>query len=270
MPQDSVEIIPVPDQDLTAVRGRGLTAAFARHAHQSLVLGLVDDGVRRIELASGSVSVSRGECFVLAPGQGHRCASGQGQPHSYRVLCLPAGAVPALERLAAPMVRTSEARPLFDRFFKMLPPHADTRAERLRLVTELLLHLVANADLVDSPPVPSRRPEHPGVAAAIRAVRDAPQHEHSLEQLADLACMSKFHFQRRFLEETGMSPADFRLQCRINRALALIAAGTPLAEAGLACGFADQSHFTRSFRRAVGVPPGRFLQHNPPPPEGGG
>ena len=46
---------------------------------------------------------------------------------------------------------------------------------------------------------------------------------------------------------------------RLDRARALIRHGAPLADAALACGFADQSHMTRQFKRAYGLSPGRFI-----------
>jgi len=48
------------------------------------------------------------------------------------------------------------------------------------------------------------------------------------------------------------------LQQRLGRARALIAAGTPLSEAALACGFADQSHLNRHFVRCFGFTPGAW------------
>jgi transcriptional regulator GlxA family with amidase domain len=45
---------------------------------------------------------------------------------------------------------------------------------------------------------------------------------------------------------------------RLARARALIGAGAPLAEIAAATGFADQAHFTRHFKKAYGLPPGRW------------
>ncbi len=45
---------------------------------------------------------------------------------------------------------------------------------------------------------------------------------------------------------------------RIAEARLLLARGVPPAEAALACGFADQAHLTRTFKRAVGVTPARY------------
>jgi AraC-like DNA-binding protein len=49
------------------------------------------------------------------------------------------------------------------------------------------------------------------------------------------------------------------IERRIDRAKALLTeAGLNLAEIALACGFADQSHFTATFRKIVGATPGSF------------
>jgi AraC-like DNA-binding protein len=44
----------------------------------------------------------------------------------------------------------------------------------------------------------------------------------------------------------------------LNRALGLLRQGMSVAEAAVAIGFTDQSHFTKHFKRAYGAPPGRW------------
>lgn len=82
-----------------------------------------------------------------------------------------------------------------------------------------------------------------------------------LDELADLARISKFHFTRVFKRSTGMTPIFFVEQCRIQRAKVLLEEGAlTLAEVALRTGFADQSHFTRRFHRHVGCTPGAFAR----------
>jgi AraC family transcriptional regulator len=64
---------------------------------------------------------------------------------------------------------------------------------------------------------------------------------------------------RAFRERHGVSVGEYGRQARIEWAAAQIAGGDrPLAEIAAEAGFADQSHFTRLFRRYVGTTPGRF------------
>jgi AraC family transcriptional regulator len=81
----------------------------------------------------------------------------------------------------------------------------------------------------------------------------------ALEELAALVSLSAKHFARAFRQSTGMPPHRWLIERRIDRAKALLTeAGLNLAEIALACGFADQSHFTATFRKIVGATPGSF------------
>ena len=55
----------------------------------------------------------------------------------------------------------------------------------------------------------------------------------------------------------GKTPHQFLTQQRVEKAQDLLAFSTlTISEIAAACGFADQSHFTRVFSRAVGIAPG--------------
>src|SRR5260370_194375 len=78
----------------------------------------------------------------------------------------------------------------------------------------------------------------------------------SLRQLADLAQMSPYHFGHLFKQTTGLSPHQFFLRRRIQKAKYMLARGhSPLSEISHALGFASQAHFTTTFRKLVGITP---------------
>jgi AraC family transcriptional regulator len=81
----------------------------------------------------------------------------------------------------------------------------------------------------------------------------------ALDDLAALVNLSAKHFARAFRGSTGMPPHRWLIQKRIDRAKAMLAAAdSSLAEIALACGFADQSHFTAAFRKSAGLTPGGY------------
>lgn len=81
----------------------------------------------------------------------------------------------------------------------------------------------------------------------------------ALADLAAVAHLSEYHFARLFKATTGQTPHQYVIACRVERAKALITEGRlTLAEVAAACGFADQSGFTKHFKRVVGVTPKRF------------
>ncbi|WP_439408629.1 helix-turn-helix domain-containing protein [Bradyrhizobium sp. DASA03076] len=80
-----------------------------------------------------------------------------------------------------------------------------------------------------------------------------------LDQLAELCGRSTEYFVRLFKATNGVSPYQYVLNLRIERARTLLADETlSLAEIALACGFSHQEHFTRMFRRFTGITPGRY------------
>jgi AraC-like DNA-binding protein len=82
----------------------------------------------------------------------------------------------------------------------------------------------------------------------------------SLDDLATLTGLSPFHLVRSFTRHVGLPPHAYQIHVRVERARALLAAGAPLAEVASSVGFADQSHFTRHFRRINNVTPANYAR----------
>jgi AraC-like DNA-binding protein len=81
-------------------------------------------------------------------------------------------------------------------------------------------------------------------------------------QLARLAHMSVRAFERKFHGSFHLRPQKYlrKLQMRM-AGRALVYSNRSLAEVALSCGFADQSHFTREFRRHFGRTPRAYREH---------
>ncbi len=76
--------------------------------------------------------------------------------------------------------------------------------------------------------------------------------------LAELAGCSRAQLERDFVRVFGVSPMRYRARLRLQLARFLLAGSAPIAEVAQDCGFADQSAFTRWFRRATGLAPGSW------------
>jgi AraC family transcriptional regulator len=82
----------------------------------------------------------------------------------------------------------------------------------------------------------------------------------SLAQMAAVAGLSPYHFARQFKAATGLPPHRYVIGHRVERAKRLLQGGDELSLGQVAAhaGFSDQSHFSRHFKRLVGVTPGQF------------
>jgi len=85
--------------------------------------------------------------------------------------------------------------------------------------------------------------------------------EMRLWELARIAGMSPHYFCGLFKKTTGLSPHQYSLRCRIDRAKEFLRSPQyTIIQVAKATGFLDQSHFTKVFHRIVGVTPTRFRQ----------
>jgi AraC-like DNA-binding protein len=81
----------------------------------------------------------------------------------------------------------------------------------------------------------------------------------TLEEIAGVACLSKFHFSRVFKSHLGVSPKQFILTRRINRALALMRnPDLNISTVALQAGFNELGELTRQFRKLTGLTPSAF------------
>ena len=80
-----------------------------------------------------------------------------------------------------------------------------------------------------------------------------------LDDIAEAASLSKFHFARAFTKTTGMAPHRYVMRARVGKVKELLAE-SELSLAAIAdeAGFSDQSHMSKVFKRLTGLTPKTF------------
>ena len=85
----------------------------------------------------------------------------------------------------------------------------------------------------------------------------------SLTKLAEIVNLSKFHFARSFKQTTGISPHQYVIRTRVEKAKQLLATGKfSVGEVASFVGFAHQSHLASHMKRTLGVLPKTILQNS--------
>jgi AraC-like DNA-binding protein len=98
------------------------------------------------------------------------------------------------------------------------------------------------------------------VASHISAHLDRPI---ALRELAEIVRLSSSHFSRAFKGAFGQPPHTFIMRRRIDLAMEkMLNSQEPLSQIALACGFSDQAHFARLFRREIGSAPSQWRHAN--------
>jgi transcriptional regulator GlxA family with amidase domain len=107
---------------------------------------------------------------------------------------------------------------------------------------------------------------HQPVRRVLDAIAADPTADHSAASMAASAGMSVRHFTRVFTEETGVAPARYVEQVRVEAAKALLELGDDgLDVISRKCGFRSPETMRRTFLRVLGVPPGAYRGRFGPP-----
>ncbi|WP_255263621.1 helix-turn-helix transcriptional regulator [Pseudomonas aegrilactucae] len=230
-------------------------AQFARHTHEEYVLGANLSGHERIWLDGRSLDVAPGQVTLYNPLAVQASEFGP-QGVEYISLHL------APDALAQVTGDSHRARPHFAQgafdqpaLYRAIVDFAhSTRFEPARQ-EEALLALLAQL-LEHAPGTPG---EHQAsLRHSLGLMADTLDRKLELDELAQRAGLSKYHFVRSFKKATGLAPLQYHMQLRLIEARRCLRAGVHPLDVAARLGFYDQSHFINSFRRVMGATPNHY------------
>ena len=129
----------------------------------------------------------------------------------------------------------------------------------LLLLAARLAHAPFETELSRSPILSRPRLDDGRLRRVLAYIAEHLAEDITVADLADVACLSMFHFTRAFSATMGVPPHRYVSQRRLESAKAMIATGRmSLSEIALVCRFSSQSSFTRAFRRATGMTPAEY------------
>lgn len=219
----------------------------SRHAYHEMILVL--DGV--LTVASGGERVKAGAGSVLIYPAGVEHEEWSDARHPLRSLhvgfdCKGLGGMPVtLIQDSRQVIRETMARVYADR-------HSSSEAARLQrnaFLQAILAEFLRNLGTEDQPMVSLVR-QH---------IRDHVAERLTLDGLARVCGLSKFHFLRQYRNATGRTPMEDVRSIRAEYARELVlSTRLPLKEIALRSGLGDEYSLSRTFRRLFDVPPGRY------------
>ena len=122
-----------------------------------------------------------------------------------------------------------------------------------------LAHTHSETGLVRSPIQSQHRLDDRRLRRVLTYIEEHLADDIAVADLANVACLSIFHFTRAFTATIGVPPHRYVSGRRLESAKAMIATGrASLSEIALECQFSSQSSFTRAFRRAMGMAPAEY------------
>ncbi|NBF08114.1 AraC family transcriptional regulator [Pseudomonas sp. Fl4BN1] len=242
-------------------------ANYKAHSHPTVSIGAVDRGVSVFSGGAEGPTLIRAGSVVFVPADcAHACNPQADSAWSYQMLHLQARWVED--------IRQESRQGLSTPLCQVLLSHNDDLYRRFSQLNQLLFSSASWQDkeaaliefIGDFPargqPVIALAADPARASNGVRRVMDLlqqdPQAMCPLEQLAELAGISRYQLIRAFRSATGMTPHAYQLNQRIIQARTSLQAGEASAALAQRLGFADQAHFQRVFKAHVGVTPGRY------------
>ncbi|NIG45381.1 AraC family transcriptional regulator [Enterobacter sp. Acro-832] len=212
------------------------TQAYKRHSHPQLSIGAIMEGQTCCICHDKEYILNPGDLIVIPACAPHSCNPVAGQPRSYHMLYIDTDIPLALQVIRDPT--------LFKRYLDIVEMMSPVSVDRL---LSALPRCVENTDALRS------TSQH--VRQAFLADLATPP---SLDELAQRFSLRKETLIRTFRQDTGLTPGSFLNISRVEFAKARLRAGDDIADVGYQSGFADQSHFHKTFVSYTAATPRQY------------
>jgi AraC-like DNA-binding protein/quercetin dioxygenase-like cupin family protein len=212
------------------------TQAYKRHSHPQLSIGAIMEGQTCCICHDKEYILNPGDLIVIPASAPHSCNPVAGQPRSYHMLYIDTDIPLALQVIRDPT--------LFKRYLDIVEMMSPVSVDTL---LSALPRRVENADALRSTSQHMRQ--------AFLADLAAPP---SLDELAQRFSLRKETLIRSFRQDTGLTPGSFLNISRVEFAKARLRAGDDIADVGYQSGFADQSHFHKTFVSYTAATPRQY------------
>ena len=251
---------------VTLFRAEHFQQRFARHTHDEYAIGVITSGVLGFNYRGAHHLAGSGEINLVVPGEVHTGQPERGDHWSYRMFYL----APALVADVAQQSGRGRGEPFFPKgvlrdeslaaSVVQLHRDLDERSiDALEAESRLLALLTTWMQRHGEKQRGAKTATHSHSVARVREfLDDCGSQNPTLATLARLVDLSPYQLLRAFMREYGLPPHAWLVQRRVREARALIDHGVSVADAAASCGFADQSHLNRHFKRILGFTPGRY------------
>jgi len=245
------------------------THVYPRHWNETYVIQVVEQGVNGCDCKQATHSAPAGSIVLINPFEIHTGYAVGEAPLMYRTLyptpeLLAEITATMVERTVdlpffpGTVVRDDHLAPMILQAHRACEDGADSLTVESLTLAALTFLIRRHADQRFA-----MRPLKKELAAVKRAkdfLAENFAQNISLDTLSKIAYLSPFHLLRAFRQAVGLPPHEYLINLRVERAKQLLAKGHALAAVAYETGFCDQSHFSRQFKRLVGVTPGRYLK----------
>lgn len=251
-------------QGVELFEGAYFSYEFSKHFHNVPAVGVVETGSMGAFHENKNHALTQGTLLMFNPGEVHAAYPLNADGWSFRMLYLEPELYEKLSiehghetiGFTQPFAYDPQLAASLADLHRRLEAHCDA-LEVESLLVGIFGQLAGrySAGL----PAETARTETDKVQRMLEYINEHYQSDVSLDDLAEVSGFSVFHLLRTFRKNVGITPHRYLTQLRVEMGKRLLREGKDINDVALQVGFADQSHFTRHFKRILGVTPGQYF-----------
>jgi AraC-like DNA-binding protein len=259
------------------------TIERARKAlHEAIEIKYFYEGTSTLLIGHETVTATAGDVIVINPYEFHTTVDYGEEKGRYHLFMIPPdvfaeyadGGAELKHRLITGELSFMTKPPVTDRMKALLSAaieeanqiEAHHRLALRGLMLALFAQLMRNGieDTSGAPPRSSSARHYMLIEPALRHIRDAYNTHITVEGLAALCSVSKYHFCRVFKSVTGMTVTQYLNDYRLSIAETMLKnTAKPIAEIAWLCGFEDEGYFCRLYKKRFGTSAGKRRENHP-------
>lgn len=252
----------IPELGVELCHFQNITQSFPTHFHEHYTIGVLTKGTWLSISETEEVSASSGTAILINPYESHSCKQLVDGDFEYFGINIPPKSI---------RKNIMAENPSYEPFIFSRSSCQDVRIEKLLLdvfshntqnpsvIRGKIFNLIETLIQLDSKKAPAEKDINARTMRAMARMLDLNYNQNfSLDDLSTKFGGSKYQILRSFTRCIGLSPYRYVESLRINHAKAFLQAGIKPIDVCYDVGFADQSQFTKTFKKIVGATPKQY------------
>jgi len=242
----------------------GIMQKFPNHFHEYYVIGFVGSGRRYLTCKNKDYTIDAGDLLMFNPLDNHACHQVDNKPLDWR--CINVN-----ENIMRETVKQVTGRDYLPKFTTTVAYRSEA-VSPLRELHDLIMEQRTDFEkeevfffLIEQLIAEYTEPAGESLSATSEEIQKACFYLESnfaepitLDDLSKLSGLNKYTLLRNFTKQRGVTPYQYLETIRIGEAKKLLEKGVNPLDAAMQTGFVDQSHFTKFFKKLIGLTPKQY------------
>lgn len=232
------------------------------HFHNEVSIGLIERGGTKTEIGGNTYELTEKTFLIIPPSIPHKCNPYNYKSWNFRMLYINTEWFKSGFNIESEKIKFDYMKVNQKKFLEIIRLTDDIENKAIDIENESKLlnyiSLLIENDNVDLNEDVSENFNLKRISEITLYLNENYRKDIMLDDLANIAQVSKYYLIRKFNDYYGLSPHQYITNLRINYAKKLLKSKKDFVDVAIESGFYDQSHFIKCFKEYTGVTPMKY------------